>query len=118
VTLRALMVPSFEKAGFKNIRDRRVSQTSSKEGLSQNFQVNREGDSKDLVPPTIEDKIGVVPHCLSTDSDMVKRNVLFDLSLNLSFIFTFLFWYLNMCYCDYKEGRVDLEEISLELHRV
>ncbi|KAK7382945.1 hypothetical protein VNO78_28609 [Psophocarpus tetragonolobus] len=38
------------------------------------FQANAEGDSDDLVdPPKVEDKIGAVPHGLSTDSDVVKR---------------------------------------------
>ncbi|KAH1197446.1 Endoplasmin [Glycine max] len=38
------------------------------------FQVNAEGDSDELVDPLkVEDKIGVVPHDLSTDSDVVKR---------------------------------------------
>ncbi|KAG5003456.1 hypothetical protein JHK84_027724 [Glycine max] len=37
------------------------------------FQANAEGDSDKLVdPPKVEDKIGVVPHGLSTDSDVVK----------------------------------------------
>ncbi|CAJ1972559.1 unnamed protein product [Sphenostylis stenocarpa] len=40
----------------------------------QKFQANAEGDSDDLVdPPKVEDKIGAVPHGLSTDSDVVKR---------------------------------------------
>lgn len=35
---------------------------------------NAEGDSEDLVnPPKIEDKLGAIPHGLSTDSDVVKR---------------------------------------------
>ncbi|KAG5003532.1 hypothetical protein JHK86_027671 [Glycine max] len=39
------------------------------------FQANAEGDSDKLVdPPKVEDKIGVVPHGLSTDSDVVKIN--------------------------------------------
>ncbi|XP_040864814.1 endoplasmin homolog isoform X1 [Glycine max] len=38
------------------------------------FQANAEGDSDELVdPPKVEDKIGAVPHGLSTDSDVVKR---------------------------------------------
>ena len=45
------------------------------------FQVNAEGDSDELVDPLkVEDKIGVVPHDLSTDSDVVKRCALFDFS--------------------------------------
>ncbi|KAL2956602.1 hypothetical protein AAZX31_18G095200 [Glycine max] len=40
------------------------------------FQVNAEGDSDELVDPLkVEDKIGVVPHDLSTDSDVVKRRL-------------------------------------------
>ena len=43
------------------------------------FQANAEGDSDKLVdPPKVEDKIGVVPHGLSTDSDVVKMFELFD----------------------------------------
>lgn len=39
-----------------------------------NFQANAEGDSDELVdPPKVEDKIGAVPHGLSTDSDVAKR---------------------------------------------
>ncbi|KHN06641.1 Cytosolic 5'-nucleotidase III [Glycine soja] len=39
------------------------------------FQANAEGDSDELVdPPKVEDKIGVVPHGLSTDSNVVKSN--------------------------------------------
>ncbi|KAL9330433.1 hypothetical protein ACSQ67_000043 [Phaseolus vulgaris] len=38
------------------------------------FQANAAGDSDELVdPPKVEDKIGAVPHGLSTDSDVVKR---------------------------------------------
>ncbi|XP_057423183.1 endoplasmin homolog [Lotus japonicus] len=38
------------------------------------FQANAEGDSDELVdPPKVEDKIGAVPHGLSTDSDVAKR---------------------------------------------
>ncbi|RDX99804.1 Endoplasmin-like protein [Mucuna pruriens] len=38
------------------------------------FQANAEVDSDKLVdPPKVEDKIGAVPHGLSTDSDVVKR---------------------------------------------
>lgn len=33
-----------------------------------------EGDSDELVdPPKVEEKLGAVPHGLSTDSDVVKR---------------------------------------------
>jgi heat shock protein beta len=40
----------------------------------QKFQANAEGNSDELVdPPKVEDKIGAVPHGLSTDSDVVKR---------------------------------------------
>ncbi|KHN13326.1 hypothetical protein D0Y65_048008 [Glycine soja] len=39
------------------------------------FQANAEGDSDELVDPLkVEDKIGVVPHDLSTDSDVVKSS--------------------------------------------
>jgi heat shock protein beta len=42
--------------------------------LGQKFQANAEGNSDELVdPPKVEDKIGAVPHGLSTDSDVVKR---------------------------------------------
>ncbi|BAT82857.1 hypothetical protein LR48_Vigan07g277900 [Vigna angularis] len=38
------------------------------------FQANAAGDSDGVVdPPKVEDKIGAVPHGLSTDSDVVKR---------------------------------------------
>lgn len=38
------------------------------------FQANAEGDFDELVDPLkVEDKIGVVPHGLSTNSDVVKR---------------------------------------------
>ncbi|KAG5054208.1 hypothetical protein GLYMA_03G065300v4 [Glycine max] len=37
------------------------------------FQANAEGDFDELVDPLkVEDKIGVVPHGLSTNSDVVK----------------------------------------------
>ncbi|KAG5042362.1 hypothetical protein JHK87_006277 [Glycine soja] len=37
------------------------------------FLANAEGDSNELVdPPKVEDKIDVVPHGLSTDSDVFK----------------------------------------------
>jgi heat shock protein beta len=40
----------------------------------QKFQANAEGNSDELVdPPKVEDKIGAVPHGLSTDSDVAKR---------------------------------------------
>ncbi|CAL0303511.1 unnamed protein product [Lupinus luteus] len=40
----------------------------------QKLKANAEADSEELVdPPKIEDKIGAVPHGLSTDSDVVKR---------------------------------------------
>lgn len=43
------------------------------------FQANAEGDFDELVDPLkVEDKIGVVPHGLSTNSDVVKRCALFD----------------------------------------
>lgn len=78
------------------------------------FQANAAGDSDGVVdPPKVEDKIGAVPHGLSTDSDVVKRCVLLSLSLP----FDFLFWHLNPCYCDFKGGGVDLEEISSEQRR-
>ena len=49
------------------------------------FQANAEGDSDELVdPPKVEDKIGVVPHDLSTDSDVVKRCALFDFPFSFS----------------------------------
>jgi len=49
------------------------------------FQVNAEGDSDELVDPLkVEDKIGVVPHDLSTDSDVVKRCALFDFPFSFS----------------------------------
>ena len=35
-------------------------------------------------PPKVEDKIGVVPHDLSTDSDVVKRCALFDFPFSFS----------------------------------
>lgn len=36
--------------------------------------VNAEAESEELVdPPKIEDKLGAVPHGLSTDSDVAKR---------------------------------------------
>ncbi|KAJ1387637.1 Ribosomal protein S5 domain 2-type fold, partial [Sesbania bispinosa] len=39
-----------------------------------NFQANAEVNSEELVdPPKVEDKIGAVPHGLSTDSDVAKR---------------------------------------------
>ena len=52
------------------------------------FQANAEGDSDELVdPPKVEDKIGVVPHGLSTDSNVVKRCVLFDFPFSLVLLF-------------------------------
>ena len=54
------------------------------------FQANAEGDSDELVdPPKVEDKIGVVPHGLSTDSNVVKRCVLFDFPFSLVLLFFF-----------------------------
>lgn len=42
--------------------------------VGRKLQANAEGDSEELVdPPKIEDKIGAVPHGLSTDSDVAKR---------------------------------------------
>lgn len=42
--------------------------------VGRKIQANAEGDSEELVdPPKIEDKIGAVPHGLSTDSDVAKR---------------------------------------------
>lgn len=38
--------------------------------------MNADGNSEELVdPPKVEEKIGAVPHGLSTDSDVVKRFV-------------------------------------------
>ncbi|KAG4938665.1 hypothetical protein JHK85_045423 [Glycine max] len=38
------------------------------------YQANAEGDSDELVDqPKVKDKIGVVPHGLSIDSDVIKR---------------------------------------------
>lgn len=40
----------------------------------QKFQANAEGNSDEVVdPPKVEEKLGAVPHGLSTDSDVVKR---------------------------------------------
>lgn len=48
--------------------------------VGRKFQANAAGDSDELVdPPKVEDKIGAVPHGLSTDSDVVKRCALFSL---------------------------------------
>ena len=59
------------------------------------FQANAEGDSDKLVdPPKVEDKIGVVPHGLSTDSDVVKRCALFDFPFSLVLLF---FLCINVC---------------------
>ncbi|KHN25141.1 Endoplasmin like [Glycine soja] len=39
------------------------------------YQANAEGDSDELVDqPKVKDKIGVVPHGLSIDSDVIKSN--------------------------------------------
>ena len=49
------------------------------------FQANAEGDFDELVDPLkVEDKIGVVPHGLSTNSDVVKRCALFDFPFSFS----------------------------------
>lgn len=62
-------------------------------GVGRKFKANAEGDSEELVdPPKVEDKIGAVPHGLSTDSDVAKRYLLFDLSLSLS-LFCFRNWF-------------------------
>ena len=39
-------------------------------------------------PPKVEDKIGVVPHGLSTNSDVVKRCALFDFPFSLFLLFS------------------------------
>ncbi|KAK3005847.1 hypothetical protein RJ639_017312, partial [Escallonia herrerae] len=42
--------------------------------LGRKLQANAEGDSEELVdPPKVEEKLGAVPHGLSTDSDVAKR---------------------------------------------
>lgn len=40
------------------------------------FHAKADGDADEVVdPPKVEEKIGAVPHGLSTDSDVVKRFV-------------------------------------------
>lgn len=42
--------------------------------IGRKLNVNAEAESEELVdPPKIEDKLGAVPHGLSTDSDVAKR---------------------------------------------
>jgi len=52
------------------------------------YQANAEGDSDELVDqPKVKDKIGVVPHGLSIDSDVIKRCKLFDFPFSLVLFF-------------------------------
>ena len=63
--------------------------------IHQMFVANAEGDSNELVdPPKVEDKIDVVPHGLSIDSDVVKRCALFDFPFSLVLLF---FLCINVC---------------------
>lgn len=44
--------------------------------LGRRFHAKADGDTDEVVdPPKVEEKIGAVPHGLSTDSDIVKRFV-------------------------------------------
>lgn len=44
--------------------------------LGSRFHAKADGDADEVVdPPKVEEKIGAVPHGLSTDSDVVKRFV-------------------------------------------
>lgn len=44
--------------------------------LGPRFHAKADGDADEVVdPPKVEEKIGAVPHGLSTDSDVVKRFV-------------------------------------------
>lgn len=60
--------------------------------LGQKFQANAEGNSDEIVdPPKVEEKLGAVPHGLSTDSDVVKRyRFLSDLNFDLC-LYVFLY---------------------------
>ena len=58
--------------------------------IHQMFVANAEGDSDELVdPPKVEDKIDVVPHGLSIDSDVIKRCKLFDFPFSLVLFFLY-----------------------------
>lgn len=44
--------------------------------VGRKLHASAEGDSEELVdPPKVEDRLGAVPHGLSTDSDVAKRFV-------------------------------------------
>lgn len=66
--------------------------------LGQKLKANAEDNSDELVdPPKVEDKIGAVPHGLSTDSDVAKRYInLYDLR-SLFLWIDFVIWNLNLC---------------------
>lgn len=65
--------------------------------IGRKINVNAEAESEELVdPPKIEDKLGAVPHGLSTDSDVAKR-----LSIDASYTsFCELLAYFSWCVSD------------------